>query len=80
MPNYVFFINGADIKTAVSGSVHADQLSSSPDFEKIDFETKAVDRQDAQLKLKTHLEENTGALKDFSGDITFSAVIESLLR
>ncbi|MCY0775181.1 hypothetical protein OWK27_21070 [Enterobacter cloacae complex sp. 2022EL-00788] len=80
MPKFIFFKSGADIVTAVSQSVYADQLSTSSEYEKIDFETEATDKQAAVLKLKEYLETNTSALKDFSGDITFSSVIESLLR
>lgn len=80
MPGYMFFISGADIKTVVSGSAYAAQLLASPGTEKIDFETEASDKQEAQLKLKTHLEKNNKSLKNFTGDITFSAIIESLLR
>lgn len=80
MPKFIFFKSGADVVTAVSQSVYADQLSTSSEYEKIDFETEATDKQAAVLKLKEYLETNTSALKDFSGDITFSSVIESLLR
>lgn len=80
MPKFVFFKSDTDIVTAVSQSVYADQLSTSSAYEKIDFETEATDKQAAVLKLKEYLETNTNALKDFSGDIAFSSVIESLLR
>lgn len=80
MPKFVFFKSGTDIVTAVSESVYVDQLSTSSEYEKIAFETEATDKQAAVLKLKAYLETNTNTLKDFSGDITFSSVIESLLR
>lgn len=80
MPKFVFFHNGSDIRTAIADSVYAGQLSLTPGFEKVDFETEAIDRRDAQIKLRTHLEENTEALKMFTGNTTFSAIIESLMR
>lgn len=80
MPRYVFFLNGDDIRVAISESVYAEQLTSTPGVKKIAFETEASDQKDAQLKLKNHLEENTDALKEFTGSTGFSAVIESLLR
>lgn len=80
MPKYVFFKKDTDIVTALNDSVYAGQLMASPVYEKIDFETEANDKQAALLKLKEFIEKNTNALKDFSGDVTFSAVIDSLLR
>lgn len=78
MPKFVFFHNGSDIRTAMNDSVYAGQLSLTPGFEKMDFETEAVDRRDAQIKLRTHLEENTDAIKSFAGNTTLTAIIESL--
>jgi len=80
MPRYVFFLDADDIKTAISESVYAELLTSTSGVKKFDFETEASNHQDAQSKLKTHLQENTDALKEFSGSTGFSAVIESLLR
>jgi hypothetical protein len=80
MPRYVFFINNENVTSAVSNSVYAEQLASLSGYEKIDFETEAKDKQDAELKLKAHFGENTKAVKEFGGDITFSSVIEAFLR
>lgn len=80
MPKYLFFTNGSDIRTAVRDSVYAGKISSTPEFKKIDFETEASDERGAQANLKAYLEENTDALKEFTGNTGFSAVIESLLR
>lgn len=80
MPRYIFFVNDEKVTSAVSNSVYAERLASSSGFEKIDFETEANDKQDAELKLKAHLGENTQAVKEFGGDITFSSVIEAFLR
>lgn len=80
MPKYVFFTDGTDIKAAVRESVYAGKLSSEAGFKKIDFETEATEERLAKADLKTYLEENTHALKEFTGSTGFSAVIESLLR
>lgn len=80
MPRYIFFINGKNITSAVSRSVYADQLASSSSYKKIDFETEADDKHHAELKFKAHFGENTQAVKEFGGDITFSSVIDVFLR
>jgi len=80
MPKYLFFTNGCDIRTAVRDSVYAGKISSTPEFKKIDFETEASDEGAAQTNLKAYLEENTDALKEFTGNTGFSAVIESIFR
>ncbi|QKJ85115.1 hypothetical protein PMPD1_0132 [Paramixta manurensis] len=80
MPKYVFFASNGLVKTAISDSVYAEQLSSSPELKIIEFEAEANDKHEAQLKLKSHLEQNTETLKDFGGDVTLSSIIESLLR
>jgi len=49
-------------------------------LKKIDFETEASDEGAAQTNLKAYLEENTDALKEFTGNTGFSAVIESIFR
>ena len=80
MPKYVFFTDGTDIKTAVRDSVYAGKLLSEAGLKKIDFETEAPEERLAKAELKAYLEKNTNALKEFTGNTGFSAVIESLLR
>ncbi|TNV17902.1 hypothetical protein FH968_17755 [Buttiauxella sp. B2] len=78
MPHYVFFVKNTDIRALDSISEQVELLKSG--YQKIDFESEAADYTAAMKDLKQHHDANTEANKQFTGDITFSAIIESLLR
>lgn len=80
MPKYTFFTDGTDIRTAIRDSVYAAKLSSEAGLKNIDFETEAPEERLAKVQLGAYLVKNMDALKEFSGDAGFCAVIESLLR
>lgn len=78
MPHYKFFVKQSDVRTTESDAEGSELLNSG--YQKLDFEADAADKKGALKKLQVHLGENTTAVKNFSGDITLSSIIESLLR
>lgn len=78
MPHYAFFVNNNDIFATESISEQSALLESG--YQKIDFETDAVDSSVAIKLLQKHLSLNTEATQKFTGDITFASIIESLIR
>jgi len=78
MPKYRFFAKNNEIAATESTLPDADFLNEG--YEKIDFETDAEDKEAAINSLKNYLSQNTDATKKYTGDITFSSIIESLLR
>lgn len=80
MKDYVFFFNDKSYKLIESKKLdktQADELSNNG-FCRADFQ--AENRKDAVDKANEITGKNTKSLKDFSGDVGFSAIIESLLR
>ncbi|WP_417878293.1 hypothetical protein [Vibrio sp.] len=74
------FTGGTDIRTAIRYLVYDGELSSEAGLKKIDFEKETPEERLAKAQLGAYLEKNMDALKEFTGDTGFSAVIESLLR
>lgn len=78
MPHYKFFVKQSDVRATDSDVEGTEFLGSG--YQKLDFEAEAADKKGALKKLQVHFGENTSAIKNFTGDITFSSIIESLLR
>lgn len=78
MPHYAFFVNNNDIRATDNISEQSALVESG--YQKIDFETDAVDSVVAIKLLQKHLSLNTEAIQKFTGDITFTSIIDSLIR
>ncbi|WP_114193324.1 hypothetical protein [Edaphovirga cremea] len=80
MKDYVLFFNDKTymlVELAKLKRSKADKLADEG-YARVDF--KAQSREDAILKANELTGINTNSLKDFSGDVGFSTIIESLLR
>ena len=80
MKDYVFFFNDKSYKLLELNKLEKSQAEelSNQGFARADFQ--AENRTDAIKRANEITGINTKSLKDFSGDIGFSAIIESLLR
>ncbi len=80
MKDYVFFFNEKSYRLIELRKLDRSQAEelSNQGFARADF--LAINREDAITKANELTGINTKSLKDFSGDVGFSAVIESLLR
>lgn len=78
MPRYAFFIKDKDVRATDIINEHSELLGSG--YEKVDFEAEAENNSAALKLLQEHLSQNTEANRKFTGDVTFSSFIESLLR
>jgi len=78
--DYVFFFNDKCFRLLELNKLEKSQSEKLSDqgFARADFQAK--NRTDALAKANEITGINTKSLKDFSGDIGFSAIIESLLR
>jgi hypothetical protein len=78
MHRYSFYVKDQDVQ-AVKNVAEQDELVGMG-YQKIDFESEVTDHTAAIKDLQRHLAANTEATKNFTGDITFSSIIESLLH
>lgn len=80
MKDYVFFFNDKSYRLLELNKLDKPQAEelSNQGFARADFQ--AENRTDAIKRANEITGINTKSLKDFSGDIGFSAIIESLLR
>lgn len=80
MKDYVFFFNDKSYRLIELRKVDKSQAEelASQGFARADFQ--AENREEAVKKANELTGINTKSLKDFSGDVGFSAIIESLLR